>query len=67
MTNRGPTAPDRGLLAFNKANDSIIFQLVAEAAAHLTCKEGVVLQTIYKIIAGKSFAHKLCHVRCNFP
>lgn len=46
MTNRGPTAPDRGLLAFNKANDSIIFQLVAEAAAHLTGKEGVVLQTI---------------------
>ena len=60
MTNRSRACPSQeNLLSLDETDHSVVFQLVAESATHLSSEQGVVLQAIEKVVAGMALGYEL--------
>lgn len=62
---RRPTASQEHLFPFDEAHHAVIFQLMAETAAHLPGEERVMLQTVQQVVAGVSLAYEARHLGRN--
>lgn len=52
-------------LALDKADNTIVLQLVAKPVGHLSRKERVMFQTVQEIIAGVSLRDESCNSSSN--